>query len=299
MKLSSILMKLENIEEYRLLNDSDFETFGLVESKTDKTLCTFIDTEKYINLIPSNVTMVITTEDMASKIKKQGICVVSNPRIFFFNIHNLLKNNLEYVRNNFKTSIGKNCTISKFSCISDKNVIIGNGVTIEEFVSIKENTIIGDNSIIRAGTIVGGTDFEFKRTDNNIVAIEHYGGVIIKENVEVQHNSSICKALYPWDNTIIGYNTKIDDLVQISHGVKVGNNVMIVGQSGIGGRTTVGNNTWIGYSTTIKNGIKIGENCRVNMGSVVTRDVNDFESVTGNFAINHEKFIKFIKNVSK
>ena len=141
-----------------------------------------------------------------------------------------------YCRDRFRTIIGEHCSISKHCCISDYNVSIGDYVTIEEFVSIRENTTIGNNSIIRAGSIIGGEGFEFKANGAGILSVKHLGGVRIGENVEIQHNTCIDKAVYPWDNTSIGDNSKIDNLVYIAHGVKVSNNVLVVGQSGILGR---------------------------------------------------------------
>lgn len=298
MNLSKILMSMKIDVRYGIKNEKDFQTLGLIASNIGMSMCTFIDDEKYIDLIPENTNMVITTLQTSKKIKNNcGICITEQPRLLFFTIHNYLAESKEYCRSEFSTIIGCGCQISKLANISDKNVKIGNNVTIEEFVSIKENVEILDNSIIRAGSIIGGIDFEFKRIKDSIMSVNHYGGVSIGESVEIQHNCSVCRALYPWDNTVIGNNTKIDDLVQISHGVKIGNNVMIVGHTGIGGRTKVGNDTWIGYGVTIKNGLEIGNNCSVNMGAVVTKDVKDNQSVTGNFAIEHEKFIKFIKTI--
>lgn len=298
MHLSTILNDMNIDMKYEIIRNDEFETLGLVDSITGNTLCTFIDDEKYLESLSKNVKVVITNRDIATVINEKGICICENPRVLFFKIHNFMKNNSDYCRQKFNTIIGKDCKINKLTSISETNVQIGDNVTVEEFVVIRENTVICDNSIIRAGSIIGGTDFEFKRTDKDILAVEHLGGVMIGKNVEIQHNTSICRAIYPWDNTVIGDNSKIDDLVQISHGVKIGKNVFIVALSGIGGRTIIGNNSWIGFSTTISNGLKIGSNSRVNIGSVVTKDVADGESVSGNFAIEHNQFIKHLKKIS-
>ena len=86
-------------------------------------------------------------------------------------------------------------------------------------------------------------------------------------------------------------------LVHIAHGVKIGKNVMVVANSGIGGRTVIGDDCWIGFASTLRNGITIGDRARVNMGSVVTKSVASGGSVTGNFAINHEDFIENLKAI--
>ena len=94
--------------------------------------------------------------------------------------------------------------------------------------------------MIHAGVKIGFNDFEYKKENGKLFTVAHYGGVILGEEVELHPNTCVNKALYPWDNTVIGDRCKIDMLVQVSHGVKVGRDTMIVGLSGIGGRTEIG-----------------------------------------------------------
>lgn len=295
------LSQFENIKKENLINEKEFETLGILASKVDKKLCTFIDDEKYIKDLKSNFVMIITTKKIYEELLDRdcGFYLVENPRVEFFSIHNKLANMVGYKRENFETTIGKGCNISDKAYISSKNVIIGNNVTIEEFVSIKENVKIGDNSIIRAGTVIGSTGFEFKRFQDEIIPVSHLGGVIIGKNVEIQYNTTIDKAIYPWDDTLIGDFTKIDNLNHIGHACKIGKSVMIPAGSIIGGRAEIGDNVWIGIGSIIRNGIVIGKNARCNMGAVVTKSVKENENVTGNFAINHEIFINNIKKWSE
>ena len=298
MELSEVLKEM-NISNYTIQNEKGFDTLGLIASVTDLPMCTFLDNEKYINEIPENVIMLITTKDISLEISSDnyGVCIVDSPRLIFFNIHNFLSCNKDYSRKKYATVIGKDCSISSHALISDNNVIIGDNVTIEEFVSIKENTVIGDGTIIRAGSVVGGEGFEFKRMEDSILGVKHLGGVRIGQNVEIQYNTCIDKAVYPWDDTIIGDNSKIDNLVHIAHSVKINKNTMVVALSGVGGRTIIGENSWIGFGATVTNGIKIGKDTRVNIGAVVTKSIDDGQSVSGNFAIDHKKFIEFIKSI--
>ena len=262
-------------------------------------MCTFVDNEYYLEKLSDNIQMVLIGEDLLDTLKQYrksyGICVVENPRLTYFRIHNYLVNDISYRRTDFKTRIGTNCNISSQAVIADKNVIIGNNVTIEEFAVIRENTVINDNSIIRAGCKIAGEGFEFKNTSEEVFHVSHIGGVIIGESVEIQYNTCIDKAIYPWDNTVIGDHVKIDNLVHIGHAVKVDSRTMIVANSGIGGRVSIGEDVWIGFGATIRNGIHIGDRARTNMGSVVTRNVGTEEAVTGNFAIPHKDFIANLK----
>ena len=297
MKLSSILSDL-NIE-YRCIGERDFSSLGLIEYNNGKSVCTFAVDSRYLSNILPSVTMVLTNGSIAvdKENAKYGICIVENPRLAFFKVHNFLTDSEIYCRTHFESTAGKDCKISDSARIAEKNVTIGNNVTIEEFCVIKENTVIGDNCIVRSGAIIGSEGFEFKKDEEAILGVKHAGGVVLEKNVEVQCNTVIDKAIYPWDNTVIGEYSKIDNFVHIAHGVKIGKRVMVVAHSAIGGRVEVDDDAWIGIGALIRNGIKIGKRCRVNMGAVVTKNVEDDDSVTGNFAINHGIFISNLKKL--
>lgn len=303
MLLSEVLKQYfsETNIKYEIRCEKAFDTLALLASDVEMQTCTFLDSEKYLNDIKSNVTMLMTTNELAEMLsdKDIGLCIVESPRILFFELHNALAGNTDYVRSQRQTTIGTGCNIDDTAVIAKNNVVIGNNVTIEEFVVIRENTVIGDNTVIRAGVKIGGEGFEFKRKNDSIEAVKHLGGVIIGKNVEIQYNTCVDKAVYPWDDTCIGDFTKIDNLVHIGHAVKIASKVMIVAQVGIGGRTIIGDNSWIGFSSTIINGIVIGKDARANIGSVVTKSVSDGGSVTGNFAIEHKRFIQNLKNQTK
>lgn len=295
MKLSEISNIVENI---KVVKDGEFTSLGLAVSKCDEKLLSFIESAKYLAGLGSNITCLITTEELADKLKdKYGVIVSSNPRMDYFKLHNKLSENVAYKRKNYSTVIGEGCKISNLASISENNVTIGNNVTIEEFVVIRENTIIGDNSIIRAGVVLGGEGYEYKRVDGIIMNVNHCGGVIIGNNVEVQYNSCIDKALYTWDNTIIGDYTKVDNLVHLEHGVKVGERCLIASKTTFGGRTVIGKDSWVGLGAIISNGLILGDKVNISLGSVVTKNLNDGERVSGNFAISHDKYIDFIKSI--
>lgn len=299
MIISNILDEMQI--SYKCYKEYEVDSLGLAGYNAGDSVCTFIENEKYLKDLSDCVKVIITNEKTAATVNHDeincGIIVVDNPRIIFFKLHNFLSNKQWYCKERFTTQIGDNCSIDKTAIIAGNNVKIGNNVIIEEFVVIRDNTIIGDNTIIRAGCKIGGEGFEFKREGNSIFGVKHVGSVIIGNNVEIQYNTCIDKAIYPWDQTVIEDFCKIDNSVHIAHAVKVGKCTMIVANSGIGGRVTIGNNAWIGFGCTIRNGIMIGNDARVNMGAVVTKNVLEGQAVSGNFAVNHSTFINLMKSV--
>lgn len=300
MKLSKLL-PLIGYEDFEITNEKEFDFLALPSIILNFDSCVFVDDEKVIEKIAHNVTMVLTKSRFKEKFKgaSYGVCLIENPRIVFFKLHNYLSKIEGYKRKVEKTSIGKNCKISPLASIAENNVVIGDNVIVEEFVVIRENTVIEEGSVIRARTIVGGEGFEFKRDNDKILAVNHSGGVSIGRNVELQQGCVVDRGVYPWEETQIGDGTKCDNQVQIAHGVKTGENVLVAAKALIAGRTIIKKNAWIGPGTVISNGIVIGENSRVNIGAVVTKNVEDGGSVTGNFAIDHKKFLKNLKEVNR
>ncbi|MCF0140857.1 MAG: UDP-3-O-(3-hydroxymyristoyl)glucosamine N-acyltransferase [Mogibacterium sp.] len=288
--------------ECSCFGEKEFFSLGLAGYNDGKGVCTFLAAAKYAAGLSEGISMILTTQAVYDELSEQGaisdaygICIVDNPRIAYFKLHNALCNNDDYMRPQYDTVIAPSASIHKMSCIAEKNVTIGENVVIEEFVSIKENVVIGDNTVIRAGSVIGGTGFEIKNSDGGLWTVTHIGGVIIGHDVEIQQSTTVDKAIYPWDNTILGDYDKINSQVQIAHGVKIGENTEVVSNVGIQGRVKIGKNVWIGPNSVIRNGISIGDNARVNMGAAVTLSVPDGCAVSGNFARPHETMIEEMK----
>lgn len=276
-----------------IYNEQVFYTLGLVAQNPGQKYITFINDIKYLSKLNENVSVVITKPELKEIIpKKYGIVVSENPTITFFELQNYLSLNTDYIRKSEDTVIGKNCKISSLVSIAKENVVIGNNVEIEDFVTIYPNTTIGDNVIIRSGSKIGGQGFEYKRCpDNTILTVKHYGGVVIEHDVDVHCNVCIDCAVYPWDNTVIGEYTKIDNLVHIAHAVKIGKRNLITASACIGGRTEIGDDCWIGIGAIIKNAVSVKNKATITMGSVLANNVRENEEVGGFYAVRHEDFL--------
>jgi UDP-3-O-[3-hydroxymyristoyl] glucosamine N-acyltransferase len=132
---------------------------------------------------------------------------------------------------------------------------------------------------------IGEDGFGYAREeDGTLFKMPHTGNVVINENVEIGNNVCIDRAVI--GSTVIGSGTKIDNLVHIAHGVKIGKNCLIVAGSVIGGSAEIGDNCFIGINASIKNKVKIGNDVTIGMGAVVTKDVPDGETWIGNPAKN-------------
>ncbi len=193
--------------------------------------------------------------------------------------------------------ISENVTI-KNGTVIDPGVIIYPGVTIGSNckiysnVVIRENSIIGSNVIIQPGAVIGSDGFGFARDSKGIpVKIPQKGRVVIGDNCEIGAN--VCIDRSTLDETVIGSNVKIDNLVQIGHNVKVGDCTTISAQSGISGSTKVGENVIMAGQVGLADHIKIGNNVIIAAKSGVSGNIENDRIVAG---IPHNDMMKWKKN---
>jgi UDP-3-O-[3-hydroxymyristoyl] glucosamine N-acyltransferase len=131
--------------------------------------------------------------------------------------------------------------------------------------------VIGDNCIIHSNTVIGSDGFGFQPTNDGYQKIPQLGNVVLENNVEIGSNCSIDRGTI--GSTIIGEGTKIDNLIQIAHNVKIGKNNVIAAQAGIAGSTVIGDWNMIGGQTGIVGHIKIGNQVRIQAQSGVNSSV--------------------------
>lgn len=294
-------MKLSETNIGKILKDTEFDWLGLTaEEYEGKKVLTFLNDIKYLKEVEQNKTIVgiITTEEVAKELlnRSYGILVVDNPKKNFFLLHNkLAQENFYYSKKENK--ISSKAIISEKANIRKNNIVIEDNVVIEDGVTIYPNVTIKSGSIVKSGTVLGADGFQYSKFEEEIIKVESIGELIIEENVVIQNNCVIDKGVF--DKTIIGKNSKIYNLVHIAHDSKIGGNTFITAGVIICGRVKVGKNSYLGPNCTIKNGLILGENSKVSMGAVVTKNVGDNETVTGSFAIPHSKFLKLFKYLLK
>ena len=294
-------MKLSEINIGKLIKDAEFDWLGLTaEEYIGKKVLSYLSDIKYLKEMEQNktITCIITTEEIAKKLlnTNYGIVVVANPKKEFFLLHNKLSQKEFYYKKKVN-KISPKAIMSENINIWKNNVEIEDNVIIEDGVTIYPNVTIKSGSIIKSGTILGADGFHYGKFEKEIVRIASIGELIIEENVVIQNNCVIDRGIF--GKTIIGKNSKIYNLVHIAHDSKIGENTFITAGVIICGRVKVGKNSYLGPNCTIKNGLSLGENSKVSMGAVVTKNVGDNETVTGNFAISHSKFLKLFKYLLK
>ena len=194
-------------------------------------------------------------------------------------------------------SIGPFVVVEEGAIIGDETVIypgtyigkearIGSACLLYANISVREKVVIGNKVIIHSGAVIGSDGFGFVPSNGENIKVPQVGTVVIEDKVEIGAN--VCIARGTLGNTVIGSGTKIDNLVQIAHNVKIGRNCIIVAQAGISGSTTVEDNVTIAGQAGIVGHITIGRGSIVAAQAGVTKDVPPKEIVSGYPAQPHQ-----------
>ena len=192
-------------------------------------------------------------------------------------------------------SIGDNISIGKGTIIHS-NVSIGNQCKIGENCIIHPNTTIynkteiGDNTIIHGGVVIGADGFGYEQNKEVWEKINHLGSVVIGKNVEIGANSCIDRGVF--GATSIADGVKIDNLVQIAHNCKVGENSIIIAGALLGGSSKIGKSCIIAGDVCIADGITVNDKTTIMARSGVTKNHDGNQILSGYPAINHREETK-------
>lgn len=179
--------------------------------------------------------------------------------------------------------LGQGARIGRGSRIG-ANTVIGPGVQIGRDCVIGSNVtlgfaLIGDRVKIYAGARIGEAGFGAAGSATGPVDIPQMGRVVIQDGVTVGANSCIDRGAYA--DTIIGENTKIDNLVMIGHNCVIGRNCLMAAHTGISGSVTVGDGVMFGGQAGVGDHLNIGDGARVAGGAGVLSDIPAGETWSG------------------
>lgn len=220
-------------------------------------------------------------------------------------------------------SIGPNVVLAKGAVIGDNTKILANcyignnahvgaGCFFHPGVNVGDRVQIGNDCIFHHGVSLGADGFSFVTENPNnieqarkdgeikdtqaehiIFKINSLGSVIIGNNVEIGANTAIDRGTI--ENTVIGDNTKIDNLVMIGHNCKIGKGCMIVSQVGIAGSCEIGDRVVLAGQAGLADHIKIGNDSIIAAQAGVTKSFPEKSIVVGSPAVPRKEFIKHLK----
>lgn len=193
------------------------------------------------------------------------------------------------------TQIGAGVYLGAFTEIGDNCIIYPN-------VVIREHCKIGNRVVIQAGAVIGSCGFGFTTDEKGVhVRLTQTGIVIIEDDVDIGANTVIDRARF--SATRICRGTKIDNLVQIAHGVHLGENNLIIAQTGISGSSKTGKHVILAGQTGVVGHIKIADQTMVAAQSGVSKSLlKPGEKYMGTPAVpvsEHHRQYAYLKNIKK
>ena len=187
--------------------------------------------------------------------------------------------------------VGERTRIGAGSIVGE-NSSVGDDCTIHDNVTIYHNCELHNRVTIHSGTVIGSDGFGYVPTSQGHRRFPQTGSVVIEDNVEIGANCCLDRASL--DQTIIHMGTKLDNLVQIAHGVRVGANTVIAAQTGISGSTRIGSWCVIGGQAGFQGHISVGDQSIVAAQSGVFSDLPFKSKVSGYPAKPHGQSLKVL-----
>jgi UDP-3-O-[3-hydroxymyristoyl] glucosamine N-acyltransferase len=298
----------------RVAGDESFDVRGVagIEEAAEGDI-TFISNPRYEKRLGSTRAGAIVVRE-GVKAEGKNLIVVKDPYLAFATILGALRPKSVLApgispRAEIRpgASIGKDVSIGPFVFIDEgclvgdrvviwpggfvgANSTIGEDAVIYSNVSIREGTKIGKRVIIHANTVVGSDGFGYAKQGEGHRKIPQVGSVEIEDDVEIGACVTIDRATV--GATVIGKGTKIDNLVQIAHNVRIGENSIIVAQVGIAGSTRIGRRATLAGQTGVAGHIEITDDVVIGAKSGVTGDIKEKGVYTGYPAAPHKEWLR-------
>lgn len=200
------------------------------------------------------------------------------------------------------TYIGKNVTIGEGARIYPQvyigdNSTIGPDTVIYPGVKIYNKCKIGARCIIHAGAVIGSDGFGFAPVNGHFEKIPQMGGVEIEDDVEIGANTTIDRATF--GNTVIGKGTKLDNLIQVAHNVRIGNDNVFAAQVGVAGSTRIGHRNKVGGQVGFAGHLSIGDDNEIGAQSGLHANVGDKKRMIGYPAVDAMQFARNTVNLKR
>jgi UDP-3-O-[3-hydroxymyristoyl] glucosamine N-acyltransferase len=279
------------------MRDGWFETLGFVH-RTQERMLVFAESERFVRAVCANpnISAVVTTPQWAGSFPGTvAVGVSEHPKLAFAAIHNHLAQSGFYWRD-FPTVIAEGARVDPRAFIAEKNVRIGAGTIVQPNATVLERCILGAGVVVGAGCVLGGTGFQTARGAGALIEFEHAGSLIVEDRVRLLPGAVVATGLFR-ESTTLGYDARIGSQAFVSHAVQVGARSFIGHGAVINGNVRIGAGSWIGPGAVVSQELEIGEESRISLGAVVIRSLPPNSHVSGNFAVEHRRLLRFLAHL--
>ena len=172
-------------------------------------------------------------------------------------------------------------------------VVAGSHLFAHAHAVVREHCILGDHVTLENGAIVGADGFGFAKTEaGEWEKIPQSGPVRMGSRVDVQANACVDRATV--GATEVGDGTKIDNLVQVGHGSRIGSNTLLCAQTGLAGSSVVGNNVILAGQTGIAGHCSVGDGVILTAQSAVSHDVPPGKTISGSPGFDNRVWLRAV-----
>jgi UDP-3-O-[3-hydroxymyristoyl] glucosamine N-acyltransferase len=186
--------------------------------------------------------------------------------------------------------IGARTVVYPHVTIGD-GAVVGDDCVIHARVSVRERVTLGHRVIVQDGAVIGSDGFGFAhQSDGTHYKIPQIGGVVIEDAVEIGANTTIDRPAV--GETRIGAGSKIDNLVQIAHGVTIGRDVLLAAQVGIAGSTTIEDRVTLAGQVGVAGHLTVGQGVVATAQTGIPRSVASGSFISGYPAIDNRDWLK-------
>jgi UDP-3-O-[3-hydroxymyristoyl] glucosamine N-acyltransferase len=170
---------------------------------------------------------------------------------------------------------------------------IGDRLFAHSHAQVREYCELGNDVTLQNGVVIGADGFGFARDGSRgWHKIVQSGVTRLGDRVEVQANACVDRASI--GETVVGEDTKIDNLVQVGHGCKVGEHTMLCSQVGLGGSSHVGNNVILAGQVGVAGHLSIGDGAVATAQSGIPGDVAAGATVSGSPAFENRQWLRAV-----
>ena len=197
--------------------------------------------------------------------------------------------------------VGPHAVLGQGVKLGDR-VVIGPNVVLEDGVEIGEESVLGPGVSccrgtrvgkrvrVKAGAVLGGSGFGYAPGPGGLERLPHAGRCIIGDDVDIGSNTCIDRGSV--DDTVVGDGTRIDNLVQIAHNVRLGRNCLVMSQVGIAGSARIGDGVVLAGQVGVVGHLTIGDGARIAAQSGVGHDLPGGADYGGSPARPHREWLR-------
>ncbi|MBI5141926.1 MAG: UDP-3-O-(3-hydroxymyristoyl)glucosamine N-acyltransferase, partial [Nitrospirae bacterium] len=167
---------------------------------------------------------------------------------------------------------------------------IGNDCVLHPNVVVMDGCRLGNRVVLHAGCVVGSDGFGYATDGGVHHKIPQAGIVVIEDDVEIGANAAIDRATV--GQTVIGRGTKLDNLVQVAHNVRLGSGCLIAALGGVAGSSTLGDYVVMGGMVGVADHVKVGDRVMMGGHSGIASDVEPGKIVSGIPAFGHRDWLR-------